>query len=182
MAMPAKRPKSIYNRALERSRAAKLGLAEFPIVLGLTVRAAVGGDEHTALSFAERLCSLSQGRSMIPVYEVQANYALGITPLLAWCPGHRARLLRNRRAVLTTRDQHSRHIGFYSQDPGVVCACRGGMLRWHMAQLRAAEKDLEEAFRLAEQLRHPFSINYVLNWRAFHALESSGQGSRRNRR
>ncbi len=159
----------IYQHALTRCRAAGLGMAEFPIVLGLTVRAAVSGDEHTALDLARQLRKLADSDND-PTLDVQASYALGVTH--CW-RGERAEALRQfetgSRAY--TAEQHPRHIALYSQDPGVVCYCRGAINLWHMGQIDAAEDRLRAAYELAQRLRHPFSINYMLNWRAIHALE-----------
>lgn len=51
--------KEFYHRAPERCRGAGPGLAEFPIVLGLTIQAAVSGNADEALALARRLAELA---------------------------------------------------------------------------------------------------------------------------
>ncbi|MEZ5905995.1 MAG: AAA family ATPase [Geminicoccaceae bacterium] len=161
--------KEVYNRALERCRAAGLGLAEFPIVLGLTIQAAVSGSADEALALARRLAELTAGLDD-PALAVEAEYALGIT--YSW----RGELPLARRHLEAARqqysiDQHPRHLALYGQDPGVVCGCRGALTLWYMGYADQAERLLRESLALARQLGHSFSINYALNWTAMLALE-----------
>ncbi len=51
--------KEVYSRALGRRCAAGSGLTEFPVVLGLTIRAAVSGNVDEALALARRLAELA---------------------------------------------------------------------------------------------------------------------------
>jgi len=158
----------VYGRALERCRAAGLGLAEFPIVLGLAVQAAVAGDEHRALDLARRLRSLADD-SDDPAYDVEAHYALGITH--AW-RGELVPALRHLEAGERhyAIDQHPRHLAIFGQDPGVVCRCRAGAVLLAMGRPATAAGKLEAAAELAFELGHSFSINYVLNWQAHQAV------------
>lgn len=159
----------VYSRALARCREAGLGLAEFPIVLGLAVQAAVGGNEHRALDLADRLGELAQGSNDV-VLLVEADYARGITR--SW-RGEFPQALAHFEAGIERYDaaQHSRHLALYSQDPGVVCHARRAISLWWMGHPKAAADGLETAWKLAHRLGHSFSINYVLNWRAIDAVE-----------
>ncbi len=161
--------KEVYTRALERCRAAGLDLAEFPIVLGLTIQAAVSGNADEALALARRLAELASGQDD-PTLTVEAEYALGITH--SWrgeLPLARHHLEAARQ--LYTIDQHPRHLALYGQDPGVVCGCRGGLTLWYMGYPDQAARLLEQSLALARRLGHSFSINYALNWTAMLALE-----------
>ena len=162
--------KAVYIRALERSRAAGLDRAEFPIVVGLAVNAAVAGDLHEALRLAERARDLAAS-SDDEVFAVEAYYAIGITRSwrAEWPEAKRhleAGFARYR------PDQHARHLAIYGQDPGVVCACRAAWASWYMGLPETAAGQLETAMALAARLAHPFSTSYGLGWRALIAVES----------
>ncbi|MCB1992605.1 MAG: hypothetical protein KDG49_14215, partial [Geminicoccaceae bacterium] len=162
--------KEVYSRALERCRAAGLRLAEFPIVLGLTIQAAVSGSADEALALARRLAELASGLDDSTL-AVEADYALGITH--SWrgeLPLARHHLEAARRRY--TIDQHPRHLALYGQDPGVVCGCRGALTLWYMGYADQARHLLDESLALAHRLGHSFSINYALNWNAMLALEA----------
>jgi predicted ATPase/class 3 adenylate cyclase len=160
---------AVYGRALDRCQAAALGLAEFPLVLGLSIRSAVGGEAHRALALAERLAELAAD-THDPTLLVQADYALGVTR--SWRGEFSAALGHFEAGIHRySTDQHARHLALYSQDPGVVCHSRRAITLWYMGEPDQAAADLDKAMLLAEKLGHSFSINYVLNWRAIHALE-----------
>ena len=160
---------AVYQQALERCRKAELGLAEFPIVLGLTVLRAVEGSTHEAMKLARRLAELIEGIDD-QTLGVEADYALGITH--SWrgdlaLAQHHLELARQHYAI----EQHPRHLALYGQDPGVVCGCRGAMTLWYMGLPDQAAAQFEASMALANQLGHSFSTNYALNWVAMHALE-----------
>jgi class 3 adenylate cyclase/tetratricopeptide (TPR) repeat protein len=161
----------VYERALRLCERASLGLAEFPIVLGLTVQAAVSGNQHKALARARRLQALAQTADD-PVLAVEACYGLGITH--SW-RGElaEAREQLERGSRLYTADQHERHLALYGQDPGVVCGCRGAMALWYLGYPERAAREMAAARQLAQRLGHPFSINYILTWVAWLAVEEA---------
>ncbi len=160
---------SVYQQALERCRKADLGLAEFPIVLGLTVLRAVEGSTHEAMTLARRLAELIEGIDD-QTLAVEADYALGITHSwrgdLALAQHHLESARRN-----YSIEQHPRHLALYGQDPGVVCGCRGAMTLWYMGFPDQAAAQFAASMALATRLGHSFSTNYALNWTAMHALE-----------
>jgi class 3 adenylate cyclase/tetratricopeptide (TPR) repeat protein len=161
---------TVYDRALRRCREAGLGLAEFPLVLGLAVNSAVAGNVKKALPLAERVAELAAGGDDA-VLQVEADYVLGITH--SWA-GDLMPALRHFAAGINRYSpaQHARHLALYSQDPGVVCHTRRAMTLWYMGDAVEAAAGLQAAIDLARQLGHSFSINYVLNWIAVHALEA----------
>lgn len=167
----AGRTAEIYRRALAVSRGSGLGgREEFPILLGLTVQASVAGDQHTAIGLARGLHPLADTVND-PVFRVQAHYGLGITR--SW----RGELAEARAEFDAGRelyaiDQHPRHLAIFSQDPGVVCACRGANVHWLEGRPRTAAVLLASGIELANRLAHAFSLAYVFNWRAVLAVEA----------
>ena len=160
-----------FRAALARCRTAGFGLEEFPIVLGLTVQAAVSGDTHAALKLAHRLRDLADQFDDATL-SVEADYALGITH---WWRGAWGQALHYLDAVVReySEEQHQRYLALYGQDPGAICGCRAAMARWYLGQPDLAAQQLQQAYELARRLNNPFSINYVMNWRAAHAFEAS---------
>ncbi len=168
----------VYGQALQLCRAAGLGLAEFPIVLGLTIKAAVSGEGNEALKLSQRLDELTTGLDD-PTLVVEANYALGITH--SWrgelaLARHHFGEARRRYSI----EQHARHLALYGQDPGVVCGCRGAMTLWYMGYPEQAQRLMAESLDLAYRLGHSFSINYALHWTSMLTIEL-GDGQRAER-
>lgn len=159
----------VYRGALDLCERASLGVAAFPIVLGLTIQAAVGGDQHQAIRLARRLRVLADGGDD-PVLHVNACYALGITH--AWRGEHAEALHElEQGSRLYDIGQHARHLALYGQDQGVVCGCRAAMERWFLGFPEQAARGMAAGLQLARRLGHAFSLNYALCWTAWLAVE-----------
>jgi predicted ATPase len=64
----------------------------------------------------------------------------------------------------------------FLQDPGVVCLSYAVFALWHLGYPDQALKRSHEALTLAQELSHPYSLGFALNWVAtLHQLRRDGQ-------
>ncbi len=64
----------------------------------------------------------------------------------------------------------------FLQDPGVVCLSYAVWALWHLGYPDQALKRSHEALTLAQELSHPYSLGFALNWVAtLHQLRREGQ-------
>ncbi len=73
------------------------------------------------------------------------------------------------------------HLAMYSQDPRIVCLSRLALALHYLGEPEAAEDRAREAIRHAEELKHPFSLAYALNFTAWLAIESGEKELARER-
>jgi predicted ATPase len=72
--------------------------------------------------------------------------------------------------------QHRSHAFLYGQDPGVACRSYAAYALWLLGYPDQALQRSQEALILAQELAHPFSLAYALNWAAWlHQLRREGQ-------
>ncbi|MCB8822829.1 adenylate/guanylate cyclase domain-containing protein [Microvirga rosea] len=157
--------KKVYSRARQLCETVERQADAFPVLLGLTIYAAVRVDLDSGLALSQRLLELA-GRARDSVLRVEAHYSAGITH--HW----RGEFTEARRHLMAAVrmyriEQHRAHLALYGQDPGPICLCRDAAVLWLLGYPNQAEARMRDALALAEQLGHPFSQAYVLTWSAW---------------
>jgi class 3 adenylate cyclase/predicted ATPase len=149
----------------------------FPILRGLWVYHLVRVEQQTAQALGEELLTLAQ-HTHDPVMLVTARCALGATlfPLGAVATAH-----AHFTQALALYDPHQ-HLGSefrYTLDAGVVCHSYAAWTFWALGYPDQGLAQRQHAVTLAQQLAHPFSLGFALNWAArFHQFrreESAAQ-------
>ncbi len=81
--------------------------------------------------------------------------------------------------TLYDRQQHHAHAFVYGQDPGVVCHANTSYTLWLLGYPDQAFEKCRQAYALAQELEHPYSLGFALNWTAMLAqLCLDGEGVR----
>ncbi|EIM30070.1 AAA family ATPase [Microvirga lotononidis] len=155
----------VYSRARLLCETVERQVNAFPVLLGLTIYAAVRADLDSGLALSQRLLELAR-RARDPVLQVEAQYSAGITH--HW----RGELTEARRHLMVAvrmyrTGQHRAHLAHYGQDPGPICLCRGAAVLWLLGYPDQAAARMRDALALADELAHPFSQAYVLTWAAW---------------
>ena len=78
-------------------------------------------------------------------------------------------------------DQAFTHIAMYSQDPRVVCLSRLALVLHYLGETDAADARAREALDYADELEHPWSLAYALNFTAWLAIETGDKELARER-
>ncbi len=68
--------------------------------------------------------------------------------------------------TLYDRCHHHVHAFVYGQDPGVVCSANMSYVLWLLGYPDRAREKCHEAYALAQELEHPYSLGFALNWAA----------------
>ncbi|HEV8714497.1 MAG TPA: hypothetical protein VGX03_16930, partial [Candidatus Binatia bacterium] len=77
--------------------------------------------------------------------------------------------------ALYDSQQHRSHALIYGQDPWVACWGYTAYALWQLGYPNQALKKIHEAFTLAQEQSHPFSLALTLGWAAtFHQLHRDG--------
>jgi len=79
-------------------------------------------------------------------------------------------------ALYTPQKRRSRRA---LQDPGVACLSYMALVLWPLGYPDLALKRSQESLTLAQELAHPFSLAWALNWLAWvHHYRREGQAAR----
>src|SRR5262249_13423752 len=71
--------------------------------------------------------------------------------------------------------QHRSYAFLYGEDAGVVCASHAAWTRWLLGYPDQGLAQSQQAVTLAQQMAHPFSLNYALSYAAIvHQLRREG--------
>jgi predicted ATPase len=145
----------------------------FPILRGLWVYHLVRVEQQTAQALGEELLTLAQ-RTHDPVMLVTARGALGATLLplgaVATAHAHFTQAL-----ALYEPHQHRGAAFRYTLDAGVVCHSYAAWTFWALGYPDQGLAQRQHAVTLAQQLAHPFSLGFALNWAArFHQFRREG--------
>jgi len=74
--------------------------------------------------------------------------------------------------------QHDSQVLIFGQDPGVSCLSFNAWSLWSLGYPDQAVKRIQEAYRLAQELSHPYSLAYASSQSAFlHQLRREGQAT-----
>jgi predicted ATPase len=133
-----------------------------------------GGHRETARELGEQLLSLAQS---VPDRAPVAHYALGCSLfLLGELAQGREHLERG--IALYHPQWHGSYAFLYSQDPRVVCSTYAAWLPWYLGHPDQALKRNNDMLTFAQELSHPFSLAFALNFAAMlHQLRGEVQAA-----
>jgi class 3 adenylate cyclase/DNA-binding winged helix-turn-helix (wHTH) protein/predicted ATPase len=148
----------------------------FSVLRGLWNHSYVRADLQTAHTLGEQLLSLAQ-HVQNPAMLVAAHRDLGATffqlGAVAAAHTHFAQGI-----ALYDPQQHRASVFLHGQDAGVLCRSYAASALWYRGYPDQAWARSQEAVTLAQQLAHPFSLNFALGEAAmFHQCRREGQAT-----
>jgi DNA-binding SARP family transcriptional activator len=150
-----------------------------PVLRALALVDIARGDLSRAYQLGEQLLELG-AREDEPMVRVEGNYVLGVTSF--WLGEFAASRDQLERAIADyAPDEAPAHIALYSQDPQIVCLSRLAYTLRYLGETDRAEETARDALRLAEELEHPFSLAYAVNFAAWLAIDLGDASSARER-
>ncbi len=157
----APRVLTVYRRA--QALAAELKVQSPPVLRGLAIAYLVRGELREAEGVGRRLMAVAGDD---PVIRVEADYVLGVAAF--WMGQFADAICHLEESVRRVRrDLLCVHREQFSQDPEVVCLVRLALALFFAGRPDRALERSEEALRLARSREHPFSLAYVLHWKAW---------------
>ncbi len=133
-----------------------------PILRALAIAHLVRGQLEQACELGDQLLHLAEDLQN-DILRVEAHYVLGVS--FFWMGKFsRAREALEHALSFYHPDKHHSHVALYAQDAGVICLSRLSYLLWYLGHPEQALIKSKEALELAEQLAHPFSLAYALNF------------------
>jgi predicted ATPase len=153
-----------YTRALELCRQIGETPQLIPVLRGLQIFYLVRAEHKTARELGEQLLTLAQ-RVQDPVFLLGTHLALGQTlyPL-----GELASAREHLELGIALHDpQQNRSLAWAGSHPGVACLSYMAWVLWHLGYPDQALKRSYEALTLAQELSHPFTLAFALNWTAW---------------
>ena len=147
----------------------------FPILGGLITVHCLRAELTRAYTLGEQCLSLAQQKND-PALLLEGSMLLG--SILLWRGDLRlARTYLEQGLTLYDRQQHHAHAFVYGQDPGVVCHANTSYTLWLLGYPDQAFKKCRQAYALAQEVSHPYSLGYALDWTAMlHQLCLDGEG------
>ncbi|HWC13575.1 MAG TPA: BTAD domain-containing putative transcriptional regulator [Actinomycetota bacterium] len=153
--------REIYSSARELCE--RLGtVSTAPILRGLAM-ASIGRSEiDKAFELGEELLTMAETERNAFLI-VEAHYVLGVTTF--WRGEFEASRRHLQESIaLYSPDNHREHVNLFAQDPKVICLTRLGYTLWHLGYPDQAIATGEEGLALAEDLAHPLSLSYAINF------------------
>ncbi|NOT53291.1 MAG: AAA family ATPase, partial [Deltaproteobacteria bacterium] len=151
-----------YTRARELCRQMGETPQLAPVLYGLWIFHLVRGELQTAYEAAEQLLRLGQN-TQDPALTMEGHHALG---QISYCMGKFASAQEHLEEAITFYD--SRPSSSYAirpvQNPGVMCRGYAAWCLWHLGYPDQALQRVHESFALAQELSHPFSLAFALNF------------------
>jgi predicted ATPase len=153
-----------YARARELCRQVGETPLLFPVLGGLWAFYEVRAEHQTAHELAEQYLSLTQ-RAHSPARLIWAHSILGQNLLLL---GEFARAYDylKRGIALYDPQKHNPFVSGAVQDPKVTCLFYSAWALWSLGYPDRALQRIQEALTLAQELSHPYSLTYALNFAA----------------
>jgi predicted ATPase len=152
---------STYRRAHELCQSLDDDLRLFSVLSGLWSYHLVRGEHTMATSYTDemfRLAPRMQNEGML----IQAAWASGCSRFFkGQFAGAHASFERGR--GLYDRQRHRALAFQFGQDPAVSCHCFDAMTLWTLGYPDQAEKEAQEAIRLARDLEYPFTLTWCLS-------------------
>ena len=165
-----------YTRARELCQLLGAPPRLFAILYGLAVFHLVRAELPRARELGEQLLNLAenqQDRALL----VEAHQTLGLS-LFYLGELASARKHLEQGIALYNPQQHRCHSFLYGQDPGVVCLSFAAWVLWLLGDPDQALKRSHEAVSLAQELSHPFSLAFALNFAALlHQYRREGRAA-----
>lgn len=141
-----------------------------PIIRGVALSALTRGELHKAHELGGQLMALAElgGDRMV---RVEGHYMLGVTAFwLGELHGAREHL---EQAIAGYAPERARsHLLLFAQDPRIICLSRLAYTLWHLGRPGEAAQLSRDGLRLAEELEHPLSLAYALNFASWLAIDS----------
>ena len=152
----------VYDRARELYYQVGETSQLFSVLWGLWLYYVVRGDHPIAYEIGQQLCDLERSENIIFPW---AHYASGCS--LFWLGEIvRARESLERGLALYNRHQHSSLLSLYTQDPRVVSLLYRSWALWFLGYPEQARQCSTEAIAWAQELVHPFSLAFALDYTA----------------
>jgi class 3 adenylate cyclase/predicted ATPase len=150
-----------YTRARELCREVGEIPRLSPVLFGLWFFYHVRAEFTKALELAEYVLALAE-REEDRMLQVPAHWAVG-SDLFHLGEHARSQAHLDKGSALYDSRQHRSYTSLYVQDPGVTCR---GYVRplWLLGYSDQALQRGHEAISLAQELAHPFSLAFALNW------------------
>jgi TOMM system kinase/cyclase fusion protein len=166
----------VYARARELCQQVEETPQLVPVLRGLWEFYELQGALTTARELGEQLLTLAQ-RVHAVEFLLVAHNVLGDTLLwLGEFAGARAHLEQG--MALYTLQQHRAHAFLYGYDSGVHGLALGALALWHLGYPEQALRRIHDALTLAQELSHPFSLAFALDFAAYlHQLRREGQAA-----
>jgi predicted ATPase len=164
----------VYARARELCQQVEETPQLFPVLRGLWEFYELQGALPTARQLGEQLLALAQ-RVQEGELLLVAHNVLGDTLLwLGECAGARAHLEQG--MALYNLQQHRAHAFLYGYDSGVHGLSLKAVALWYLGYPDQALRSLHGALTLAQELAHPFSLAFALDFADWlHQLRREGQ-------
>ncbi len=150
----------VYSRARELYQKVGESPQFFPMLFGLWAFYSVRAEYNTARELGEQLVSLAQSAQDSALL-IEAHTARGNTLCflgeLVLARGHLEQAI-----ALYDPQLHRSHAFMYGQDPGVHSLSYATLDLWLLGYPDQARKRSLEAFALAQELSHPYSLAFAL--------------------
>ena len=136
----------------------------FPVLRGLGLFYIGRADYRTAQELGEQLLTLAQ-RQQTAGLLLEAHFILGTTLFYrGQLTGARAHLEQG--IALYDAQQHRTHTALYGYDPGVACLCFAAWTLSLLGYLDQALQRIRDALSLAQELSHPHSLVWAIDFGA----------------
>jgi predicted ATPase len=153
-----------YGRALDLCQQVGGPPQLFPVLWGLSAFYGVRAELETARELAEQLLRLAQ-RAQDPALLLEAHHALG-QYLFFMGEFSAAREHFEQGIALYDPRQHGSLAFLYGQDPGMACLSYLAWTLWFLGYASQALERSREALTLAQELSHPVSLAFALDFAA----------------
>jgi predicted ATPase len=150
-----------------------------PVLRGLALVALARGELQRARELGAQLVEAGEQSDEATV-RVEGHYVLGVTSFWLGEFEHSREQLEASLAEYDPADSPT-HVAMYSQDPRVVCLSRLALVLHYLGETKAADDRANEALRYADELEHPWSLAYALNFTAWLAIEKGDKDLARER-
>ena len=155
----------VFGRAQELGRQVGDSALLFPALMGLWIFHQVRFEHEVARAISEQCVALAE-RERDPALLVEAHRAAGTT--LSWLGrGQLARTHFEKCLACYDRDRHRLHTVLYGQDSALGTLCWFAVTLWVLGFPDQALSRVEEARRLADEVKHPFSQAWGRLFQAF---------------
>jgi predicted ATPase len=166
-----------YSRARQLCQHLENPQQLFPVLHGLWNCYCVRTELETAHALGTQLLTLAQ-QAQDPVLLLEAHRALGTT--LFWLGAVASALTHLAQGMALYNPQQRRAYAFiYGLDAGVMCHSYAAWALWSLGYPDQGLTRSYEAVTLAQQVAHPYSLGFALNWAAmfhqFRRAESAAQ-------
>jgi predicted ATPase len=154
----------VYSRARTLCQQVGEPAQLFPVLHGLWLFYFVRGELQIGQELGEQLLTLAQ-RVQDRTFLLEAHRALGTTLLfLGELVPARAHLEEG--LILYDLEQHRSLTLRYGQDSKVTCLGYAAWALWLLGYPDQAQARMHEMLTLAQELSHPFTLVFALNWAA----------------